>query len=89
MLSLLGLGIVLSIAGFVAVQSRENHIARDVFDHAAKDQVVTIKNDFNANIDVLHNLRSLYSSTDVVTREHFNRFVAHPLSTNPNIQALE
>jgi len=89
MLSLLGLGIVLSIAGFVAVQSRENHLASDVFDQAAKGKVVTIKNDFDTKIDVLHNLRSLYSSTDVVTRDQFNSFVAHPLATNADIQALK
>ena len=89
MLSLMGLGLVLSIAGFVAVQSRENHLAHDGFEVAAKEKVAEIKNDFETNLEVLHNLRSLYSSTDVVTREHFNSFVAHPLSTNPNIQALE
>jgi len=60
MLSLLGLGLVLSIAGYMVVQSRENHISGDVFDQAAKARVVTIKNDFDSNIDVLHNLRSLY-----------------------------
>ncbi len=88
-LSLMGLGLVVSIAGFFAVQSREDYLARDDFEQTAKDKVSEIKNDFEANLEVLHSLRSLYSSTDVVSREHYNSFVARPLSTNRTIQALE
>ena len=59
MLSLMGLGLVVSIAGFFAVQSREDYLARDDFEQTAKDKVSEIKNDFEANLEVLHSLRSV------------------------------
>ena len=65
MLSLMGLGLVVSIAGFFAVQSREDYLARDDFEQTAKDKVSEIKNDFEANLEVLHSLRSANFRTHV------------------------
>ena len=87
--SVMGLGLVLSIAGFNIIESREGLIVRDEFEQTARERVQTITNDFNTNIEVLFNIRSLYSSSDVVEREDFASFVEHSLSQNPNIQALE
>ena len=87
--SVLGLGLVLSIAGFVAVRSDEVNDANDAFEDRTSARALDIKNEFEADLAVLINIRSLYSSSDVIEREGFNRFVAGTLSENPNIQALE
>nr|MBC8280375.1 response regulator [Chloroflexota bacterium] len=88
-LSVMGLGFILSIAGFNIIGSREGLLVRDEFEQAARERVQTVTNDFNANIEVLFNIRSLYSSSDAVDRDDFSSFVEHSLSQNPNIQALE
>ena len=89
LLSFLKFVIVLSIAGFWAVSFRSTHLVRDELQQTEKDKPSAIQADLNTNLGVLFNLRSLYSTTDEITRKYFDPFVQYPLSTNPDIQAMK
>lgn len=89
LLSFLKFEIVLSIAGFWAVSFRSTHLGRNESKQTTKDKPSAIQPDLGTNLGVLFNLRSLYSATDEITSKYFNSFVQYPLSTNPDIPALE
>ena len=89
LLSFLKFEIVLSIAGFWVVSFRLTHLVRDELQQTAKDKSSAIQADLDTNLGVLFNLRSLYSATDEITSKYFNSLVQYPLSTNPDVPALE
>ena len=88
-LVLVALGIALSIVAFRTVQSNENRIRQDEFEHVAQDRILALKKGLDTNLEVLHSIGALYAASNLVERDQFSAFVAHALSKNSSIQALE
>lgn len=85
----LAFGISLSVVAFTVVLGGENHRIKDDFEHNATAQAAAVKETIHAEVDVLHNIASLYKSSDSVGRDQFHAFVQHAFDEKPSIQALE
>ena len=83
------LGLALSVVVFRTVRASEQHKLKDHFEETARDRALALERSIDASVDVLQNIRSLYGASMVVEREEFRSFVAHALTENPDIQALE
>ena len=83
------LGLALSVVAFRAVQASEQHQLEEHFEQTARDRALALESSIDASVEVLHNIRSLYSASKVVEREEFRSFVARLLTEQPAIQALE
>jgi CHASE1-domain containing sensor protein len=82
-------GISLSLVAFTVVLGSEKHRIEDDFKHDATAQTSAVEEDIRAQMDVLHNIASLYQLSDFVGRDQFHAFVGHAFDEKPGIQALE
>ncbi|MGE4158408.1 MAG: diguanylate cyclase [Planctomycetota bacterium] len=67
----------------------EEGIMRSAFRETAKDRLNIIASNFQANLEVVTVLRSLFESSDDVSAEEFGTFTKMLLSRHPSILALE
>jgi len=86
---ILGLGIASSIIAFLAVQAWEHRQVEQEFQQAARARALALKSDFDAHVEALQGIRSLFRASESVERDDFHTFTRHDLAEHPGIQALE
>jgi signal transduction histidine kinase/CheY-like chemotaxis protein/CHASE1-domain containing sensor protein len=83
------LGLALSVGAFSAIKATEQYEVRDHFDQIAQDRANALEHGIQMSVEVLHTIRSLYGTSEVVERKQFHDFVERGLNQQLDIQALE
>jgi CHASE1-domain containing sensor protein len=82
-------GLLISIAVFAGIRSRERASRRVDFERAAAHVALTAKASFDVPLEVLRSVPAFYGASTEVTRDEFRRFVSGALARYPWIYALE
>jgi CHASE1-domain containing sensor protein len=83
------LGLLLSLAVFMAIRGRERAARRIEFERRAARVALAAQASFDVPLEVLCAIPSLFDASEDVTRAEFRAFVRHPLARYPWIYALE
>ena len=81
-------GIALSLLAFQLVQTWATHRIRVDFERDARDIILPLEKNIDANLGVLGAISSLYAASVFVERHEFQTFVRHGMLQRPGIQAL-
>ncbi len=84
-----GVGALLSVAAFLLVADWERQGVQAEFERSAKDRIAALKSEVNANLELLHSLKSLFLAAPQLDRNGFGAFATHFLARHKTIQALE
>ena len=82
-------GALLSFAAFFLVADWERQGIQAEFERSAKDRIVALKSEVDANLEILHSLKSFFLAAPRAGRSDFRKFVAHFLARRKTIQAFE
>ncbi|MGH2830404.1 MAG: CHASE domain-containing protein, partial [Candidatus Binatia bacterium] len=82
------LGAALSFASFFFVGKWEDDRVRLEFEQLAVERARALRDALREDVSILTFLRSLYVSSERVTREEFAAFVEPPLLGHPEIHSL-
>ena len=83
------MGLVLTIAAFMAVWSWEHQRTRAEFKLAAEDCIFALTRDVESNLQILGSLAAFCAASQKVERQEFREYVQPFLAYNRSIQALE
>lgn len=83
------LGPVLGVVAYRTTSRSDKNSAFAQMDDDLTNRVYSLENQISRLFEVLYATRSLYDSSDQVTREEFRSFTQRALSRHPAIQALE
>jgi PAS domain S-box-containing protein len=84
----LGAGIVLSVLTFILVQRLEFKDLRSKFNYDTENYSVALEKSIEENLNSLHAVRGLFTSTPQVTRAMFHTFANNLLPHSKGIHAL-
>ena len=82
-------GLIVSLFGLTVIRAWENSEIKALFDRAAEERTIAIKEVINDRMHILEAISSFYYASDFVSREEFRIFVTPFLNRVKEIQALE
>ena len=86
--TILILGVALSITACIAVRNWEEALVRYDFEMLSASHAATIDNELARNLGALDSLRGLYTVSQHIERQQFDRFAAEISARHNDIQAL-
>jgi signal transduction histidine kinase/ActR/RegA family two-component response regulator len=84
----LGVGVVLSLAGFVLLRGWEKRALEKRANALARQQLEKLQVEMLRSMEVLQSVFSLYAAHGHIDRQEFHRFVQGALARQPELQAL-
>ena len=84
----LGVGGLLSISAYLAVDHTEKQRIQFQFIDAAQDRIGALQNNFFRHLDVLETVAAFYAASYPVKKDEFQRFTKPLLIHYPGIEAL-
>ena len=82
-------GLFLAFFLFFIIKNINEEAQEQEFLNILQRESSLIQRELDLNIEVLHSLKSLYESSNYVSRKDFKQFVQTPLKQHKSIQALE
>ncbi len=82
-------GLLLSIAAFMIVDSWDHQKMRGDFERDAENRYAALKREIGSDLSVLSAIRAFFLHAKVITRWEFRNFVKPLLLEHPGVQALE
>jgi two-component system, NtrC family, sensor kinase len=82
-------GVLISLAVFAGIRSRERAARRIEFERATAHVALTAKASFDVPLEVLRSVPAFFGASTDVTRDEFRAFVRGALARYPWIYALE